>query len=93
MFYDHLIGRQAPHKDIYERVIKAPLIEQSTQIQMKSDQWSPNKAIRKKAQERAQKLQEILKKNWRLRLLFERGRVDPLCAAIKDSEQKKRKPS
>ncbi len=92
MFYDHLVGEETPHKDIYQRVIKTPPIKHSPRIQTKSDQWSTEKVSRQKAQERVQKLQEIIQKNWRLRLLFERGRVDPLCTAIKNEALKKRKP-
>lgn len=90
MFYDHLIGQETTRNDIYQRVIKAPSSQHSTSIQTKSDQWSEDKVSRLQAQERVQKLQEIIRKNWRLRLLFERGRVDPLCSAVKDEAQKKR---
>ena len=91
MFYDHLIGKETPRKDIYERIIKVPPQKPSTRIQTKSDQWSADQLNRREAQKRIQRLQDVIKKNWRLRLLFERGRVDPLCNAIKDVSQKKKK--
>jgi 4Fe-4S ferredoxin len=89
MFYDHLVGRSSPLNEIYERIIKAPPMESSTSIQIKSDKWSTNKISHQKARERVQKLQELIKTNWRLRLLFERGRVDPLSAAVKNEAKKK----
>jgi 4Fe-4S ferredoxin len=91
MFYDHLIGQEGPRKDIYERVIKVPLTEHESTIQAKSEQWSEDKISRQKAQERVQKLQDVIRKNWRLRLFFERGRTDPLCAAVKDEVSKPKK--
>ncbi|MFX1319327.1 MAG: 4Fe-4S binding protein [Promethearchaeota archaeon] len=92
-FYDHLIGLSTPRNDIYERVIKIAPTEHGTSVQTKSEKWSEDKISRTQAQARIQKLQEIIRRNWRLRLLFERGRVEPLCAAVKDEAQKKMKPS
>ncbi|MDO8056419.1 MAG: hypothetical protein Q6361_06115, partial [Candidatus Hermodarchaeota archaeon] len=45
-------------------------------------QWQEEPARRRAAQDRIRQLQSFIKKNWRLRLLFERGRVDPLCQAV-----------
>lgn len=88
-FYDPLIGQEPRRDDIYQRVIKAPPSQYSTSIQTKSDQWSDDKVSRQQARERVQKLQEIIRMNWRLRLMFERGRVDPLFSAVKDEAKKK----
>jgi 4Fe-4S ferredoxin len=88
-FYDPLIGQEPRRDDIYQRVIKAPPNQHSTSVQTKSDQWSDDKVSRQQARERVQKLQEIIRKNWRLRLMFERGRVDPLFTAVKDEAKKK----
>jgi 4Fe-4S ferredoxin len=93
MFYDHLVGRPEPKNEIYERAIKAPPSKPSVQIQTKSDDWSENKLNRRQAQDRIRKFQEFMTKNWRLRLLFERGRVDPLRQALRDETSKKRAAS
>ncbi|MFX1565645.1 MAG: 4Fe-4S dicluster domain-containing protein [Promethearchaeota archaeon] len=91
-FYDHLIGQEGPRKHIYERVIKAVPTEYESTVQVKSEQWSEDTASRQKAQERIQKLQDVIRKNWRLRLLFERGRTDPLCTVVKNEVLKTKKP-
>jgi 4Fe-4S ferredoxin len=80
-FYDHLIGHDSPHTDIYERIIKVPSITHSSGAQTKTDHWSIDKVSRRLAQDRIRKLQQVIRNNWRLRLLFERGRIDPLCTA------------
>ncbi|MFW9934680.1 MAG: 4Fe-4S binding protein [Candidatus Thorarchaeota archaeon] len=90
-FYDHLIGRENPRSDIYERIIKAPPIEQESTAQTKSDQWAEDKVGQRTARTRVQTLQDIIRKNWRLHLLFERGRVDPLSTAIQKEIQNKKK--
>ncbi len=90
MFYDHLIGREAPRKDIYQRAIKAPLIKHTSSTQPKSDKWSPDKATRRLAQDRIKKLQRFMRKNWRLRLLFERGRTAPLHTVIRAKAKERR---
>ena len=82
LFYDNLIGKQVPQTDIYERVIKVPLSTEPEKIQMISKEWKTKSTARSKAKARVRRLQDVIRGNWRLRLLFERGRTDPLCAAI-----------
>lgn len=88
-FYDQLVGREAPQNNIYERLIKVPAVKPSVPIQTKSEDWTENKLNRRLAQDRVQKVQEFIKKNWRLRLLYERGRVDPLFTALRKETHEK----
>ena len=81
-FYDQLIGRDIHRTDIYEREIKVSSTEQSTNNITSLKKWQQEPTTRLAAQERIRKLQAFIKKNWRLRLLFERGRVEPLCQAV-----------
>ncbi|MFW9831438.1 MAG: 4Fe-4S dicluster domain-containing protein [Candidatus Thorarchaeota archaeon] len=92
VFYDHLIGQETTQSDIYERVIKVPPIKHSAALQMKSERWTSNELNRKSAQKRARKLQTLMKQDWRLRLLFERGRVGPLRSAIQEKTHEPTKP-
>ena len=81
-FYDPLIGRKTSRADIYEREIKVSTSEQSTGNLPSPKQWHAEPASRRAAQARVRQLQTFIKQNWRLRLLFERGRTDPLCQAV-----------
>ena len=81
-FYDQLIGRETPRTDIYEREINVSASAHSTNNLASAKQWQEEPTRRQAAQDRIRQLQSFIKKNWRLRLLFERGRVDPLCQAI-----------
>ncbi|MFW9984828.1 MAG: hypothetical protein ACFFCB_08885 [Candidatus Odinarchaeota archaeon] len=68
-------------------MIKAPGDKPSITIQTKSEDWAESKLNRRLVQDRVRKVQEFIKKNWRLRLLFERGRIDPLFTALRKETQ------
>lgn len=88
LFYDSLIGHEIHHSDIYERVIKIPPTSEPTNIPLKIKNWVSNKQKRQNAQERIRRLQQIFRNNWRLRLLFERGRTTPIHAELKKINSK-----
>jgi 4Fe-4S ferredoxin len=83
-FYDQLIGRDIPRNDIYEREIKVSTSEQLPSGSTSPEHWQKQSMSRSIAQERIRQLQAFIKKNWRLRLLFERGRIDPLYQAVQN---------
>ena len=79
-----LIGHPSPSSDLYERAIKTPPDTEPSDIRSVTENWPTAKTFRQSAKNRIRKLQKTLQENWRLRLWFERGRVDPLHAAIND---------
>jgi ferredoxin len=91
-FYDQLIGRDAPRTDIYEREIKVEASEEPTSSLTNPPQWQEKPMGRQAAQDRIRQLQAFIKKNWRLRLLFERGRTAPLCQAVQQEAKKWKRP-
>lgn len=89
LFYEPLIGRLSQTSDLYERSIEAPQQTEPVDIRVTNKNWPTASPTRQQAQARVRQLQKILKKNWRLRLHFEQGRIDPLRDAITESSKQK----
>jgi 4Fe-4S ferredoxin len=88
-FYDLLVGRETENTELYERSIDAPqhLDERGKSVAPKH--WPKIESYRKQAQRRVRRIQELLEKNWRLRLFFERGRLGPLQRALAEMDDEK----
>jgi 4Fe-4S ferredoxin len=89
LFYEPLIGRLSQSSGLYERNIKAPPQSEPIDIRVTNKNWNTISPARQQVQTRVRKLQDTLKRNWRLRLDFERGRVDSIYDAIADLSQRK----
>ena len=85
--FDAVIGKEPPPSGLFEREIS---VEPVQRLQVKTEtrkDWASEDGKRKSAMMSAQRVREMLKKNPRLQLQFERGNTDKVVEKIKNSQE------
>ncbi|MHA1930348.1 MAG: 4Fe-4S binding protein [Candidatus Thorarchaeota archaeon] len=85
IYFDRIIGKPPPESGFFERnIIVKDIGKRRVEIR-KSSAWDSVDGEREKAMKSVGTLKELLKKNPRLQLQFERGRVDKIIESLKNS--------
>ena len=87
LFFDAVIGKEPPPSGLFEREISVKSIERQ-QIQTSAQEdWTTEDGMRQSAMISAQRVRELLKKNPRLLLQFERGNPTKIAEEIKNPQE------
>ena len=87
LFFDAVIGKEPPPSGLFEREIS---VEPVQRLQVKTStqkSWDSEDGERSRAMMSAQRVREMLKKNPRLHLQFERGNTKKVAEEIKNSQE------
>jgi hypothetical protein len=87
LFFDAVIGKEPPPSGLFEREISVKPVER---LQVKTStrkDWAAEDGKRKSAMMSAQRVRDLLKKNPRIHLQFERGNTDKVVEKIKNSQE------
>jgi 4Fe-4S ferredoxin len=84
--YDALIGKEPPSSGLFERNIVVKPVERVQASTESNIAWNVADGERKKAMKAAQRIRDILKKEKKLHLRFERGKTESLIEKVKEQE-------
>ena len=87
LFFDAVIGKDPPPSGIFEREISVKPIQRHHAKTSTRKEWESEDGQRKSAMMSAQRVRDLLKKNPRLQLQFERGNTDKVVEKIKNSQE------
>jgi len=87
LFFDAVIGKDPPPSGLFERAISVKPIQRLQVKTSTQKSWESEDGERKRAMMSAQMVKDLLKKNPRLHLQFERGRVDKVVEKIRNSQE------
>jgi len=87
LFFDAVIGKDPPPSELFERAISVKPIQRLQVKTSTQKSWESEDGERKRAMMSAQMVKDLLKKNPRLHLQFERGRVDKVVEKIRNSQE------
>jgi hypothetical protein len=82
-----VIGKDPPPSGLFERDISVKPIQRLQVKTSTQKSWESEDGERKHAMMSAQRVKELLKKNPRLHLQFERGKIDKVVENIRNSEE------
>ncbi|MHA1137507.1 MAG: 4Fe-4S binding protein [Candidatus Thorarchaeota archaeon] len=87
LFFDAVIGKDPPPSELFERLISVKPI-QRLQVKTSTQKgWETQDGERKSAMMSAQRVKDLLKKNPRIHLQFERGNTDKVIEKIKNTQE------
>ncbi|MGY5881062.1 MAG: 4Fe-4S binding protein [Candidatus Thorarchaeota archaeon] len=87
LFFDAVIGKERPPSGLFERLISVKPI-QRLQVKTSTQKgWESEDGERKSAMLSAQRVKDLLKKNPRIHLQFERGHTDKVIEKIKNAQE------
>jgi 4Fe-4S ferredoxin len=86
-FFEAVVGNDPPSSDLFERDISVKPVERASVQASERKEWDSVDGERKGAMKVAQKLKDLLKKDSRTHLQFERGNTDKVIKKIKDSQE------
>jgi Fe-S-cluster-containing hydrogenase component 2 len=87
LFFDAVIGKDPPPSGLFEREISVKPIQRRQVKTSSRKDWASEDGERMSAMMSAQRVRELLKKNPRLHLQFERGNTDKVVEKIKNSQE------
>jgi 4Fe-4S ferredoxin len=87
LFFDAVVGKEAPPSGLFEREISVEPIERVQAKASAIEGWDTEDGQRLSAMMSAKQLRDLMKKNPRLHLQFERGNTAKVVKKIKDSQK------
>ena len=90
LFFDAVIGKDPPPSGLFEREISVKAIQRHHAKTSTRKDWESEDGKRKSAMMSAQRVRDLLKKNPRLHLQFERGNTEKVVEKIKNSQEARR---
>ena len=87
LFFDAVVGKEKPPSGLFEREISVTHVQRQQAKTSTVKEWESEDGQRLSAMKSAKQVKELLKKNPRLHLQFERGRTDKVVEKIKNSQE------